>query len=255
MIQVTHIDVVHGLSREYLLVQFRIADTTQLSGYSFNLYRSNSPEAEFSLIRRDVQNFSHKDYGVNLQNTSVRYYYKVGIVDSAGVESVATIVGHAFAEPLDDLAFAILDQHNTFLEVVGNQKIHVFLKRRFGQRCILCWDDIRSQSKSESCTACFGTGYDGGYYPPIEVACNYTGARDGSQQHIDAADVGEIGGQLQLWIPNYPLVSPSDVLADIRGGRFVIVNVQPTYKGWVVLRQVLSVQKLPATHILYKLPM
>jgi hypothetical protein len=257
MITIKQINVINALSLDYLLVQFRVEDTVEdLSNYKFDILRSTSPSSGYEVIVSDLDKFEYIDTGVNLYKPSIRYYYKIKVKDlKEGREQLSDIFGEMRSCSPDNYAMAIITNYDIFLKnVAGNPPIKILIKKKFGQHCTNCWDDIRMQPRIDNCNVCFGTGYTGGYFDPIEVNYSSMTGEAGMEQILDLSDDGEGEQPIQIWILNYPIVSPGDIIVDRYNRRYNIQAVKPTSKNQYILRQVLTIYRLPASHIVYKFP-
>jgi len=202
-----------------------------------------------------VESFEFKDFAVNLQSMSPRYYYKI--------ETVNTLTGQStFTEPRmallnttpDNVALAVQEQYKIYLDgVIDNPFIFIFLRKRFGRKCPVCWDDIRLQSKSDNCKSCYNTGYAGGYSKPVMDKYCAMSPDGGMQMAEDLFDAGERQAPLQIWIGNHPIIHPGDVLADINNRRYRVTQVQQTSKSGFILRQILVIERIPFSDITYNL--
>jgi len=256
MIKIKNIKTLSSISLDFLLVQFSIEDTEEdLSNYEFNIYRSNSPRSEFIKVANNIRTFEFKDYSANLSVYAPRHYYKVEAVNIITRETLQTEPYLAlFNHTPDHVAFAVKEQYQMYLEnILNNPDIYIFLRKRFGQKCHVCWDDIRLQSKSDSCVACYNTGYSGGYFAPIQIKYCAMSPEGSIQTSEDIFDAGERQSPRQIWINNYPLVYPGDIIMDNNNHRYRIVQVQQTSKSGFILRQILVIERLPLSDIAYKL--
>ena len=253
MITVLEINVLNEFSLNYLLIKFSTNDTGEdMDNYAFNAYRSTSPYSGFELIKEDILGFEFLDYDVNLRNPSVKYYYKIGIQDKETLkEEMSEITGELIYNKPDNIALATIYNNNVYLRVVNNPDILLLPRKRFGQKCTNCWDDIRKQAKLDDCPDCFGVGYTGGYFSPTPIKISFLNSPYSHQENIDISDVGNLDSPIQVWTGNYPKIFSGDVLADHLNQRFSISHVQKSSKNGYVLRQTLTIKKLPTSHPVY----
>ena len=77
----------------------------------------------------------------------MRYYYKIEVENTATQQKqMSKIYGSLRYHIPDKISSTIAYQYEKYLEVVGNEPVLLLLRKRFGQKCQLCWDDVRMQS-------------------------------------------------------------------------------------------------------------
>lgn len=255
MIKVRELNILNNFSTSYLLIKFSIDSTDEnIDDYRFDILKSKTVSEDFSVIAYDVKNFQKYDHEVNLLKQTNQFLYKIrvtNLITGQVEESEAAKI--QFREP-DSTALSIMHQYNIYLKnIIKNPPIHIFQKKRFGQKCN-CWDDIRKQRKREFCMECYNTGFIGGYYSGIKTEMSYLSTDSSLQQLISQSDIGEQASPIQIWIKNLPLVQPGDIIVDNLNRRYEVINWQPTVKNGYILRQILNLSKLPAADIAYKIP-
>ena len=87
---------------------------------------------------------------------------------------------------------------------------YTFIKHRDGIRCSNCWDDILQQRILNDCDMCLNTGWEYGYYSPIETYFNSSPNISSIQPSLEGTT--SAGNTQTAWISNYPLVSTGDIL-------------------------------------------
>jgi len=257
MIEISRINVVNNLSLDYLLIQIICKPTSEdLTDYVFDIYRNTSLDGEYELIASDIDSFQYADRDVNLYKQSIKYYYKVKVKNIKTLEEeFSTEIGELSNHIPDNIANSVAIQYDIYLDrVVSNPKVYLLSRKRFGQKCAFCYDEIRMQAKNDNCPHCYTTGYMGGYHKPIKIPICYMSNKEGLQQLLDISNVGEVSNPIQAWVKNYPIVQPGDIIVDDYNRRFEVINWQPTTKNNFILRQVLTLQKLPHSNIIYKFP-
>ncbi len=250
---------VHNNYSAATLVRWDIEDTSELlDDFTFNVYASLSSASEFTKINEEpITGFSYLYNHPFVSDSSVKLYFKVEVVNTTTQESVlCSAVGAAYLTPSDPIADTIIYQNEVLLKrVLGRPPVKLLIKRRAGTRCSVCWDEELMEVTKSNCINCYSTGYKDGYLPPEEIYISFT--EPGFITRFDVADVKDVQqGVTQAWSSNYPLILPSDVIVDEFNRRFIVMQVQPTTKsGLIYLRQLLQLQLLPPTDIIYKLEM
>jgi len=156
----------------------------------------------------------------------------------------------------------ILQKQENVIRQHGGFLVRVFKRRRNGEPCPRClksvgheplFEELKTEQALQvdpNCTVCFGTGYKGGYYKPIETWANYYQPQ---QVQADVFDTIRFE-QTMLVLGNYPLLERDDVIVAPTLGRvFRVSSVQGSeYKG-VVVNQLVQAQSVEAGSVLYKL--
>ncbi len=239
------------------LINWEVEDTTEIiNNFVFNVYASISPTSEFTKINEEpITGFSYMYNHPYVTDSSVKLYFKVEVVNTETQETLlCNVVSSAYLTPRDPIADTIIYQNEILLKrVLGRPPVKLLMKRRTGTRCTSCWDEDLMEVTKSSCTSCYSTGYAGGYLPPEDIYVSFT--EPGFITRMDTVDIKDVQqGVTQAWCGNYPLILPGDIIIDEFNRRFIIMQVQPTTKsGRIYLRQLLQVQLLPPTDIIYKM--
>lgn len=239
---------------DFVNITFSIEDTREdLSDYQFDLLRSNCESDDFYVVYSNIQDFECNDYAVNLLNPESRYLYKIR---ATHIPTEFSIESNDFSYPEvdpDRYAFYLSEIYSMYLEAIGNQKMYLLKRKRTGDRCE-CYDDVRGARLSDKCPICFGTGYAGGFYKPIEIMVNFLSTA-GKQEEVGLNGTFEATEPIQLWTQNYPLLQENDILVDsVTGERFTISHWRPSYKNGFLLRQTVQAEGIPESSRLYKVP-
>lgn len=239
------------------LVRWDVADTLEtMDDYAFNIYTSPSPTTEFSKVNDvPVLGLSYMYRHPHIYDASVKYYFRIEVLNIVTNEALlCDEVGAMYLTPADPVADTIIYQNEVLLKhVLGRPPVKLLIKRRSGTRCTSCWDPELMEVTKSSCVDCYSVGYAGGYLPPEDIYISFT--EPGFLTKFDIADVRDTQQAVtQAWCSNYPLVLPGDIIVDEFNRRFIIIQVQPTTKsGQIYLRQLLQLQLLPPTDVVYKL--
>lgn len=254
MINVKEILLSAQYSVDFIFGRIVLNDTNEdISDYQIDLYKSDHPADEFTLLRKDMDKLTFLDYGVNLKTLSLHYYYKVIITErSSGDKYESEVFAIETREP-DAEAFYLMDVYRNYLEAtIDNPRMVLLGQRHEGQRCT-CYNPIRKSSQSPNCNICFGTTYTGGYYPPEVIRVSFANA-PGQFQEFNQVDVGEKKTPLMLWTTNFPLIQNEDILVDVYNNRYRVTSWQPSYKRMYLIRQTIQLVMIPKSHQIYALP-
>lgn len=254
MINIREIKLSTQYGNDFIAGQIIIDDTTEdISVYSMELFRSPNTDSGFISLGL-VDDFSFKDYGVNLRTIAIEYFYKVKITDKSSGKTYESNVFSVKSKEPDDQAFYLNEIYRMHLDVViDNRKLFLLSKKHEGQVCPTCYDPVRNRSQSAECPDCFNTKYVGGYYKPQVIDAVFANA-PGHMEGFDISDVGEKKSPIMLWTANYPLVRIGDILVDHFNNRYVVTSWQPSYKTNYLIRQTLQVSMVQKNNIIYDVP-
>lgn len=234
--------------------------------YRFELTRSgsgNGPWETFTPALTDT--YSHFDkldqpagttYATNRRpnvfGLNITYYYRLVVTTPDG--EIATVIDDT--GPVVSPKMATLwrkadrDFRKTLL-FTGTPAV-VLKRRMWGPRCPKCFDPITKEPLRSACTACYGTGFQKGYWDAVPVHIRRTVAQGASQvtpeQRQDSNDV-------KLYVPWFPAVDPGDLCVFLNDDRRFLVDQQvETQINLVPVHQTVSVLELARDHIAYRLP-
>lgn len=124
--------------------------------------------------------------------------------------------------------------------------------KQWGARCPLCWDSIKMKMIKSNCTACYGTGYAGGYYNPVKIWLRYSAP----QKSVKVTDQGQAETEMrQAWTIPSPEIHSNDVIIDpllSKAYRVVDSNSHSEVRGGP-MRQFLQLKLLIRGSVEYKL--
>jgi hypothetical protein len=198
----------------------------------FTVERSLSPQDGFEIVKDNIsENYCIDD--LKVKNRNVLFYYRVKGVDDSG-ESISDPVALPF--PPDPILKSVLKMENHWLRKFIQRPIRIYIKKKYGRRCYNCWDELKQRVTVERCEYCFGTGFEGGYYPPID---SYMQILPMPKQQVPSPAGVQMPNEVEAWITNYPLVSPGDLISEkAMSYKYKITQVYPTFwKGYIVRQQ------------------
>ena len=210
------------LSIEYgsrVLISWKLVSTTQsLRNVVFSVYRGESPSdlqkiSDLPIPASAVSEFI--DTSAKLKIAEKNYYYQV-----IAEEMLGGIAVNRFESPLVDLqvgsqdlvAQYIIDEHNFAFEHVHGIPVFIYKKKTEGSRCTDCWDKVLKRCTNSSCLTCFGTGFVGGYYPPIAAWADIGPTNnDGTIMEFGIRE----NNNARWTFTNYPLLQLGDIILDL----------------------------------------
>ncbi|MBD3262625.1 MAG: hypothetical protein GF334_13310 [Candidatus Altiarchaeales archaeon] len=148
-----------------------------------------------------------------------------------------------------DWVWAEAIRRNRWILEQGGERVKVFIRKWFGERCA-CWDE-QYRTPVESCSNCYGTGYVGGYDGPYDIIV----APPETEKTIQL----EIGGlrvhyDWATWTGPYPLISDRDFVVRQNNNRFTIAHVNPQGSRGAIYQQHFMLAPLPHKDIRYQMP-
>lgn len=253
MLNITDIKVYTQFSNEFFVLEWVISPTTEdLIDYRFSVLMSTNSSGPYTLLADNLEDFSIIIRNLHHYKSNVRYYFKVGIENVKTGESVlSTSFGTLVKGEDDGITDTIIFNSTFLLEEIIKNKVLLLSRKLTGQRCPECWDPITKSTKKSTCLSCYNVGFTGGYYSPIEINISVDPATESLR--VSANDIRPGRDPTSAWTLNFPIIKPGDVLVDNYGTRYIVINVRPTVRGRYVLRQVMAIQEIPSTDIIYKL--
>ncbi len=191
------------------------------------------------------------DYTPHLRNLDKPYEYKVRLRRISTQEEISTS-SFSWNGELDLVGLYIVEEHNFLLEDAVGVPCLVYVRRRGGIVCTSCFDVVQKKRTSSHCTTCFGTGWIGGFYSPIDTYIDI----GPTPADIIISEWGEVQkNETDLLMSNYPEVIPGDLIRELRSNRlWRVVAARPTEKRRAPMLQFVRVTEVSAGDVEYQLP-
>lgn len=125
-------------------------------------------------------------------------------------------------------------------------------RRRWGPRCPDCWDPTLREATMEHCPTCFGTGFERGYWAPVQAR----GRREAATVQTQLSAHGETDVEYaDFLLLDFPRLEYKDVVIDLRSGdRYEVQRMTPTQLKGVTVHQKLTASLLGRNSIEYEVP-
>jgi len=226
---------------------------------SADILRATSPGGPYQTLQVEVASnvFFYQDSEADLMGLSTKYWYIIRANNVNNAEdyalSEAKTVEYEIAGYRGKIARKARRDLKVALERLNGVKIIILKKKRFGTRCLRCFNHVTKDTVYSNCNTCYGTSYDGGYHDPI-----YTfGKLDPApvQTSLGTSGVSEtaITG---LTIVDYPAVDSGDVVVEAHTNRrFKVQRKMTTESSRVVVHQDLQVSELSRSAVEYTIPL
>lgn len=244
-------------------------DTDLTGPFFIDVARAGSPDGPWESIAtglRDAYNFvddkfnlppaapgSNGREGVNLFALSRVIYYQVTVVPPTGIADAFTSDATP-VEPGLDQRTRLFKRKILHDQAVGYRRLNgvplvVLKRRRWGDRCPVCYDPVTKESTLEHCLTCFGTSYTGGYWTPTLIR----GRREEAAIDTKMTSSGdEEMAVTDFYILDYPLVEYKDIIVDVvRNDRYQVQRVHHTELKSVPVHQTLTTSQLGRNSVEY----
>ena len=256
MLDVTNIRV-RSFDLNYLDVYWDIgACFEDVDQFEFYVLRADTEFGEYIRIAGPVLNKFHVRDNTLRGSKSFyhKLYYRVICKNrSTGEEKTfPEIGGIALGAPLDLHGLEMARINNLKLKEFSGRKCWVFTRRRSGQRCRACYDEVSSRKTKSRCANCFDTSFVGGFYAPIEVYAKIISPNE-TTLHADFGNV-EVENTAAL-LGNYPEIFEGDVIVEAENIRWRVGSTITKFKkSRAIIRQQAPVHRIPNGDIEFKLP-
>jgi hypothetical protein len=107
------------------------------------------------------------------------------------------------------------------LEMFTGVRIGVLKRRHFGNRCPVCYEPITKSSLVSNCRSCYGTGWEGGYFPPVGTLMRIT--EGATQSQIEPEGKTRLTRARAEFV-DYPRLEEDDVLVELDSNRRWMVD-------------------------------
>lgn len=244
-----------------VFVQWDI-DSDESGVHLVDVARAGGPEGPWETIAANLNDgFNYVDRfstssgeAVNQLSLSRVIYYQVTVVPPSGI-------GNTFksrpepVEPHLDTRTKLLKRKIQHDQAVGYRRLNgipiiVLKRRRWGERCPVCYDALTKQATVEHCEACFGTSFAGGYWTPILIR----GRREAASTQSQVTSHGDSDVKFADFnVLDYPLVEYKDVIIDlVRNDRYEVQRAHATELKSVPVHQKVTASLLARSSVEYQ---
>jgi hypothetical protein len=260
-----HITKTTALYPNGVFVQWDI-DSDEVGPFLVDVARSASPEGPWEIVTTAMLNaYSYLDKfevptgvsrtHVNQFSLAKMVYYRVTVVPPSGV--AATFVSEPTpVEPHLDRRTRLLKRKIQRDQAVGYKRLNgiplvVLKRRRWGDRCGVCYDPITKQATHEHCPTCYGTSFVGGYWAPVAIR----GRREAASVQAQMASHGDAEMKIADFnVLDYPLIEYKDLIIDlVRNDRYQVQRCHETELKSVPVHQKVTASLLARNSVEYSL--
>ena len=244
---------IHRISR--VLIRWELEPTAQdLRNLYIEIYRGESASELKKINATSIPANArpeYMDYTALLKDMVKNYYYQVHAVEKTSCGTVVQTFKSELIEledPPDLMANYIIEEHLFAHQYVYGVPALVYTKKTEGPRCD-CWDQVLKRVTKSNCLRCKGSGFVGGYYPPIPVWMDFSP----SPEQVAIADWGEKQSQqCDIQFTDYPNLQVGDLILQAKPFNFWRVEmVRYTAKNQTTILQMARLDAVNRADIEY----
>lgn len=238
-------------------------DAAESGDFQFTLYRSGGPEGPWEKLFEGQDQYSYLDKFTATQSTldelqpnSMRMFDEIHYRVDCLLPSKTTLTVRDNTSAWDPdrkmQQYLRKTQRDFRLSLKFNgTRVVVLKKRRWGPRCLKCFDRRTKEVVRPNCRECYGTGFLQGYWTPFltyarsNVTSNTTTITP--MQKSDANDC-------TFWLPDYPQLERDDIIIRLTDQRRFRLDQQvETQIQLNTVHQEVGSQQIPLDNIVYRL--
>jgi len=227
-----------------LYLQWRDA---QVAHYPAEIYvqRSAAFTGPYVEIAGPLQGYA--EYKDTLIERNVRYYYRLRILLD-GQSTYLPTAGGVTTGPLETLLIAEI-RYQLYMDLYWKQDMALYYPAKSsGPRCV-CYDSVR-RKHDNSCPACYGNGYSGGFYNPIVLPVRKGVVQDAVGGETDRVKASTI----RVTFPGVFSLHTGDVFVDSENSRWIMSSVEASRYEGAIVRYFGTATPVPADSPLVSLP-
>jgi len=195
--------------------------------------------------------YQYVDYTATFWDFYKNQYYQIRTRQISTQEEFLSPVFTMDGE-LDVVGIYIVDEVNWLLEDTTGEPTYVHKRKSTGVPCQNCFDPVIKKRLVSNCPHCYGTNWEGGFYPQLTAYVDYSPSTNVVQlQDWGATQPNEINAMLSNW----PQLRPGDVLRELRTQKlWRVERISETEKRRIPLIQYIRCKEINPEDIEYKIP-
>lgn len=244
-----------------VFVQWDTTDVPPNTDVSFVLERSGSPAGPYEEVMRGLVAPHYYDQHVETTTDAAQTYSETSlqrvvyytVIATAGplvVRSEPFAVGDGLPRRQMLLRRKIQRDIAVAFRVGSGIPLVVLSRRHWGIRCTACFDKLTKTVMNSKCLTCYGTGFVGGYFDPVQIM-----ARKGTTNvQVNTAPQGKAEiNSIDLTMLDYPRMQVDDVIVEVhQDRRYVVKHVTRTELRGVPVHQKLVISELARDSVEYR---
>jgi len=199
------------------------------------------------------------NYKTPLHTTKIdlrkNHFYKITALTDCDETDLGVIQPSSLQSEQVDWIYAEAIRRNSWLREQAGERVLLYIQKRAGSPCRCLGKAMLERTHRKAnydCPHCYGTGFEGGYFGPINIIIgNLT-----SEHRINQTERGlKLQNQVETWTGPYPILTQRDMILRRNGDRLAVGPITKTEgPNGVLIQQHFSVEVIDATDIRYKLP-
>lgn len=233
---------------EALRLYWTIEPTSEdISEYDFSVLRSGSESGPWQLLASGLQ-FQYIDWEANNYSSDRIYWYTIRVTHKTS-KKFQDFGPQYNSFQTDPVGLELIRKKNVYLKTQTGLPAFLFKKKTFGQYCPSCFDMIKQRVSKTNCEVCFGTGFAGGYWKPIELYVNKA-IPDSITKSIG---FNKTGGNSVVEASSHPIISAGDfILFPQVGTRHRVVSITAHTRMGDVISQYVNLTEINRSDIEYR---
>lgn len=189
-------------------------------------------------------------YQVSVRDVNTDETQIYGSTPTSQVQQGAEPGGVRLEVPPDLEAAESIRRFGLILREFSGERVLHLTPRTWGQHCPECWDALKRRAVKSSCLTCWGTGFAGGYWPPLLMRVLKAGTQHVNQ--LTQLFKMEPRDQI-LQAGAVPPIKPADLLISVDGVRRRVISVSENLKNGALTKQHLQVRALTRDQVEYQI--
>jgi hypothetical protein len=221
---------------------------------TFTVQASRSGVGDWEDVGTVVDDYSYTDTNRWIYGKLPRLHYRVTFTQDAVDYESDTVQADGNLSGKDArIAREIVRKEHLRLNLWGVQG-WLYKVRQWGVKCPECIDWDTGQVKNSHCTTCYGTGFTGGYFSPVEY--HVSEASSSPRRQVTDPARGQVINETKIVRGvNCPWLDTGDFWVDINSDkRYVIQTISELdIRGVTVIFPQIEMRLAPSTDIIYSI--
>ena len=222
-------------------------DIIQGDNIFYNIYYSNSINGIYYKSNQKLLNTNRYEFTID-KNPNTEYFFKVSTYvifdDNTYTESDLSQPVYYKIKNTNKW-FKKMNERNMWILKNTGTLMNLYTVKTTGIKCTHCYNDIREQSFDPNCPVCFGTGFEGGYDPKVQIYMRQRPA----QQSLDMTNNGYmLNTKPTFWTISQIHIKKRDILINQEGYLFVVISITPSHIAGYYLHQEFQMEQLQPNH-------
>lgn len=220
---------------------------------SYNVYRAISSGGIFYKQNQNPLTTNiYQDRSIG-KNPNTTYWYKVSTsyLDKSGQIVEGPLSGpFSYRVTTMNKWFNKVNERNLWILKNTGMLFDFYTRKYEGVECPKCYDDARGRAGMNSCTVCFGTGFEGGYEPMMQLYIRLKPAEESLDISTEEFTYNSIPG---AWTISTTQIKNRDLLIDQEGQMYSVVSSYVNQAAGYLFHQDLKLRQLEPNDKLYQL--